>query len=95
MSDAEVPAVERRSRAAPTLKGVERAGLRDELASLHEGATGDVAVFRRAAIEILRAALDTGRDEARRALEAGGTGRACAEALSGETDTQQFVDLGA
>src|SRR6202167_2236063 len=86
MSDAEVPAVERRSRAAPTLKGVERAGLRDELASLHEGATGDVAVFRRAAVEILRAALDTGRDEARRALEAGGTGRACAETLSGETD---------
>jgi [protein-PII] uridylyltransferase len=93
MSDAEVPAVQRRSRAAPTLKGVERAGLRDELASLHEGATGDVAVFRRAAVEILRAALDTGRDEARRALEAGGTGRACAEALSGETDELLRVAL--
>ena len=36
MSDAEVPAVERRSRAAPPLKGVERAKLLDQFASLHE-----------------------------------------------------------
>ena len=36
MSDAQVPAVERRSRVAPPLKGVERAKLLDELAALHE-----------------------------------------------------------
>ena len=36
MSDAQVPAVERRSRVAPSLKGVERAKLLDELAALHE-----------------------------------------------------------
>src|SRR3984957_10187444 len=93
MSDAQVPAVERRSRVAPTLKGVERAKLLDELAALHEGHPGDVAAFRRAAVEILRAALDAGRDEARRALEAGGTGRACAETLSAETDELLRVGL--
>src|SRR3984957_1658482 len=93
MSDAQVPAVERRSRVAPTLKGVERAKLLDELAALHEGHPGDVDAFRRAAVEILRAALDAGRDEARRALEAGGTGRACAETLSAETDELLCVGL--
>ena len=35
MSEAQVPAVERRSRVAPSLKGVERAKLRDDLAALH------------------------------------------------------------
>ncbi|HWY82501.1 MAG TPA: bifunctional uridylyltransferase/uridylyl-removing protein, partial [Roseiarcus sp.] len=93
MSDAQVPAVERRSRVAPTLKGVERAKILDELAALHEGHSGDVAAFRRAAVEILRAALDAGRDEARRALEAGGSGRACAETLSAETDELLRVGL--
>src|SRR5580693_8933586 len=93
MSEAQVPAVERRSRAAPSLKGVERAKLLGELAALHEGHSGDVAAFRRAAVEILRAALDAGRDEARRALEAGGTGRACAETLSAETDELLRVGL--
>ena len=93
MSDAQVPAVERGSRVAPPLKGVERAKLLDELAALHEGHSGDAAAFRRAAVEILRAALDAGRDEARRALEAGGTGRACAEKLSAETDELLRVGL--
>ena len=41
----------------------------------------------------MRAALDAGRDEARRALEAGGTGRACAETLSAETDELLRVGL--
>ena len=86
MSDAHVPAVERRSCAAPPLKGVERTKLLDELAALHERDSADAAAFRRAAVEALRAALDAGRDEARRALEEGGTGRACAETLSAETD---------
>jgi [protein-PII] uridylyltransferase len=86
MSDAQVPAVERRAPAAPPLKGVGRAKLLDQLASLHEQHGGDPTGFRRAAVEILRAALDAGRAEARRALEAGGAGRACAETLSAETD---------
>src|SRR3984957_7803150 len=93
MSEAQVPAVERRSRAAPSLKGVERAKLLGELAELHEGHSDDPAAFRRAAVEILRVALDAGRDEARRALEAGGAGRACAEALSAETDELLRVGL--
>ena len=93
MSDAEVPAVERRSRAAPPLKGVERAKLLDQLASLHERHRGDPTALRRAAVEILRAALDAGRNEARAALEAGGTGRACAETLSSETDELMRVGL--
>src|SRR5579871_1930596 len=94
MSDAEVPAVERRSRdASPSLKGVEGAKLLDELAYLHEQHPNDPAEFRRAAVETLRTAFDAGRDEARRALEAGGTGRACAERLSAETDALLRVGL--
>jgi hypothetical protein len=75
MSDAQVRAVERRSRAA-TLKGVERAKLLDDLAALYQCYSGDAAAFRRAAVETLRAALDAERDEVRRTLEAGGKGRA-------------------
>ena len=93
MSDAQVPAVERRAPAAPPLKGVERAKLLDDLAALHQQYAGDAATFRRAAVEILRAALDAGRDEARRTLEAGGSGRACAEKLSAETDELLRVGL--
>jgi [protein-PII] uridylyltransferase len=94
MSEAEVPAVERRARGAPpSLKGVERAKLLDELASLHDQHPNDPAEFRRAAVETLRTTLDSGRDEARRALEAGGTGRACAERLSAETDELLRVGL--
>ena len=52
-----------------------------------------MAAFRRAAVETLRAALDAGRSEARAALEAGGTGRACAEMLSSETDELMRVGL--
>ena len=40
MSDAQVPTVERRSRVAPSLKGVERAKLLDELASLYAAPFG-------------------------------------------------------
>jgi [protein-PII] uridylyltransferase len=93
MSDAQVPAVERRSRAAPPLKGVEPTKLLDELTALHERDSGDAAAFRRAAVEALRAALNAGRDEARRALEEGGTGRACAETLSAETDELLRIGL--
>ena len=90
MSYAHAPALERRSRApraAPTPpKGVERAKLLAKLAIQHERLSGDPAAFRRAAIEMLQAALTSGRDEARKALEDGGTGRACAETLSAQTD---------
>ena len=41
------------------------------LARFTNGISGDAAAFRRAAVETLRAALDAGRDEARRALEDG------------------------
>ena len=62
MSEAQVPAVERRSRAAPSLKGVERAKLLGELAALHEGHSGEVAAFRRAAV-------DTALEDFRQMLE--------------------------
>jgi [protein-PII] uridylyltransferase len=91
MSDAHAPALEHRSPSAP--KGVERAKLLDELAALYERHSGDAAAFRRVAVETLRAAMDAGRDEARCALEAGGTGRACAERLSAETDELLQVAL--
>ena len=94
MSNAEVPTAERRARGAPpSVHGLERAKLLDELASLHEQHPNDPAEFRRVAVETLRTALDGGRDEARRALEAGGTGRACAERLSAETDELLRVGL--
>jgi [protein-PII] uridylyltransferase len=97
MSYAHAPAVERRSRAPraapPAPKGIERAKLLANLAVLHERLSCDPAAFRRAAIEMLQAALASGRDEARKALEDGGTGRACAEALSAETDELLRVAL--
>ena len=97
MSDAHAPAVERRSRspraALPPPEGMERAKLLEKLALLHERLSGDPAAFRRAAIETLQTALASGRDEARKALEDGGTGRACAEALSAETDELLRVAL--
>ena len=93
MSDAQSPAVERRAAAAPPLKGVERAKLLDQFAALHGEHVGDPAEFRRVAVQTLQAALDAGRDEARRALEAGAAGRACAEALSAETDELLRVGL--
>jgi [protein-PII] uridylyltransferase len=97
MSYAHSPALERRSRAPrappPPSKGVERAKLLEKLTLLHERLSGDPAASRRAAIEMLQAALASGRDEARMALEDGGTGRACAEALSGQTDDLLRVAL--
>ncbi len=97
MSDAHATAVERRSRgrraALPPPEGMERAKLLEKLAILHERLSGDLPAFRRAAIEMLQTALAFGRDEARKALEDGGTGRACAEALSAETDELLRVAL--
>ncbi|MGB3581830.1 MAG: [protein-PII] uridylyltransferase [Roseiarcus sp.] len=94
MSYAHSPALERRSHAPPPpTKGVERAKLLEKLTLLHERLSGDPAAFRRAAIEMLQAALASGRDEVRIALEDGGTGRACAEALSAQTDDLLRVAL--
>ncbi len=45
------------------------------------------------AIAVLQEALDKGRADARKALEAGGTGRACAETLSGQIDDLLRVAL--
>jgi len=90
MSVASAPAAERRPRvprsSPPSGKGLDRAGLLDELSALHERHSGDTAAFRRAAIATLQTALAAGRDEARKALEAGGAGRACAETLSAQID---------
>jgi [protein-PII] uridylyltransferase len=94
MSYAHASAVERRSRAAaPQPKGIERGKLLAKLAVLHERLSGDPAAFRRAAIELLQAVLASGRDDARKALEDSGTGRACAETLSAETDELLQVAL--
>src|SRR5271166_1776100 len=97
MSVASPPAIERHSRSprsAPLSgKSLRYANLVDELAALHKRHSGDVAAFRRAAIATLRAALPRGRDEARKALEAGGTGRACAETLSAQVDDLLQVAL--
>ncbi len=97
MSIANAPAIERRSRApraAPLSgKGLDRASLLDVLAALHERNSGDPAAFRLAAVATLQAALARGRDEARKSLEAGGTGRACAETLSAQVDDLLGVAL--
>ncbi len=97
MSVANAPVAESRSRSvhlAPSArKGLDRAGLLEKLAALREIHSGDTAAFRRSAIAALQAALAEGRSEARRALEAGGTGRTCAEALSALIDDLLHVAL--
>jgi [protein-PII] uridylyltransferase len=97
MSVANAPAAERPARptrsSPPYGRGLDRAGLLEELASLHEKHSDDSTAFRRAAIAALQGALVAGRAAARRALEAGGTGRACAEALSAEIDDLLHVAL--
>src|SRR5271157_5816744 len=97
MAVANAPAIERRFRspriAPPPGKSLERANLLDELPALHNRHSADPGAFRRAAIATLRAALARGREEARKALEAGGTGRACAETLSAQIDDLLRVAL--
>ena len=85
---------DRRPRAAPSSdNGLDRAKLLAELETLYEQSSGDVSAFRPRAIAALQSALERGRNEARRALEAGGTGRACAEALSAQIDNLLHVVL--
>ena len=96
MSVINAPAVESRPRSAraPTQRPrLDRAGILDGLAALRERCSGDADAFRESAIAILRAALDGGREEARRALESGGTGRACAETLSAQIDDLVYIAL--
>src|SRR5260370_20584164 len=97
MSVANAPVAESRSRApraAPSAhRGLDRARLLEKLTALHERHSGDAGAFRRAAIATLQTALAEGRNEARKALEAGGTGRACAETLSAQIDDLLCVVL--
>ncbi len=92
-----VSVAERRPRSPrahhPAGKGLDRARLVDELAALCKTHAGDDAAFRCAAVGVLQRALENGRGEARRALEAGGTGRACTEALSAQADDLLRVAL--
>jgi [protein-PII] uridylyltransferase len=90
MSVVQAPAVEGRSRparpSAAAHKGLDRAKIFGRLSELHRQFSDDLVAFRRAAIAALQDGVAEGRAEARRALEAGGTGRACAEALSAQID---------
>ncbi|THD48177.1 MAG: [protein-PII] uridylyltransferase [Bradyrhizobium sp.] len=70
-----------RVRAAPP-RLFDRARIETRIAKLRKETAGDDAGFRRGAMEIFRDALDAGRREAQRALEDGGSGSACARALS-------------
>jgi [protein-PII] uridylyltransferase len=97
MSVANAPAIERGPRAgrgaSPPGKGFDPTKLSHELSMLQERHRGDVAEFRRAAIPVLQAAIAEGRNQARKALEAGGTGRVCAETLSAQMDDLLRVAL--
>ncbi|RBP18101.1 UTP--GlnB (protein PII) uridylyltransferase GlnD [Roseiarcus fermentans] len=96
MSAVAAPAVERRPRSPrshhPASRALDRARIIDELAALR-AACDDDGAFRREAVAILQSALDKGREGARRALEAGGKGRACAETLSAVEDDLLRVAL--
>lgn len=94
MSIDEAPSIERRSRApAHPAHALNSAKLIAELEALHARCAGEGDAFRRAAIALLQAALAEGKAEARKALEAGGTGRACAETLSAQIDDLLRVAL--
>ncbi len=72
----------RRARSAPTRVNIDQARLDRELEAARRQHEGDEAGYRAATVELFRAVLDRSRDEARRLLESGGSGRACAERLS-------------
>jgi [protein-PII] uridylyltransferase len=66
-------------------RGAERERLAGEIAALR-GEWADDAQFRQAAVRVVAAALEEGRAEARRLLEGGGKGLACAARLSALED---------
>jgi [protein-PII] uridylyltransferase len=70
-----------RARAVPA-RLFDRARVEARLAKLRKETAGDDAAFRQGAVEAFRDALESGREEAQRALEEGGGGRACARQLS-------------
>ena len=96
MSLAHGPTVERRVRslrpAAPADKGFDRARILGKLEDLR-ARQKDAESFRRAAVVLLQSELSVRRAEARKTLEAGGTGRACAETLSSQIDDLLRVTL--
>ena len=73
-----------RARRAPPLArvGIDRAGLLSEIAALRRQKGDSALSLRVAGLEIVAAALSEGRAEARRLLEEGGKGLACAERIS-------------
>lgn len=96
MSLANAPAVENRSRAPrlalPTARGLDRARILGKLEAL-QARQSDPDAFRKAAVFLLQSEMAVARAEARKALEAGGTGRSCAEALSAQVDDLLRVAL--
>ncbi len=96
MSVADAPSVERPRRparhVAPAEKGLDRTRILGELDELR-AREPDVETFRRAAVALLQSELSAGRAEALKALEAGGTGRACAETLSSQIDDLLRITL--
>jgi [protein-PII] uridylyltransferase len=97
MSIANATLVERAPRAGrgatAARKPLDREKLVDELDRLHRRLGADMAAFRTAAVATLKVALTEGRAQARKALEAGGNGRACAETLSAQIDDLLVVTL--
>jgi hypothetical protein len=75
-----LPARSRRA-AVPYKRNGERARLDAEIVALRAKMRDDDG-FRQAAVQIAAAALEEGRAEARRVLEEGGTGLACAARIS-------------
>jgi len=72
----------KKARSSSTRGVLDRAGLEEALERARGESKGDDAAFRLAAVDLFRGALEQGRAEARRILEDGGKGRACAERLS-------------
>jgi len=72
----------RQKETAPRRSVVDRAQLSSQFDALRQANPRDESAFRAAAVELVRAALDEGREDARRTLEEGGKGLACAARLS-------------
>ena len=75
-------AVRSRRPTAALKRSFDRARLDLDIANLAKKHSGDAMALRAGVVELIRAALDEGREEARRALESGGKGLACAARLS-------------
>ena len=79
----DAPRSRRRNRTPTKLEEIiDRSKLDQELSAAAHTHKGTALDLRKAAVEIFRKALDEGRAKARTALEAGGDGIACAQAIS-------------